>query len=585
VSRLVVAVSGRTWAVGVVAMSVGEAVPARPLRPGDPDGLGGYRLLGRLGEGGMGVVYLAEAPTGQPVALKVIRGDLAGDPTFRRRFRSEVTRARQVPPFCTAEVLDADPDHDPPYLVVEYVDGPSLATVLEQRGPLTPANLHGVAIGVATALTAIHGAGVIHRDLKPSNVLLALGSPKVIDFGIAQPVHGTASLTTASRVIGTVAYMSPERLGAADTPVTPAADIFAWGALVAYAGTGRHPFSGEVPAVVAAQILTQPPNLTGLDPSLRGPVESALAKDPAARPTARALLDELLAGGPRGGGGLAAAFAKQPELRVAAEGAAAIEGPTVPKGTAPDTAPGRRRSRLVPIALVLALLAVLGLGAAAMATGRISLTPTAGPSAPTSSVPATSPSSPVPALDIPSGYVSVLRDSLAGPGYWSPFVEPSFNVTCAVDNGLTITKTSVGTYRCPGPRDSRTDFVLSVEVTLTGPASCAGVWFRFTGAQGGYALQICPDRYELVTHSGTTITTLRTIRFARPVPDSGTIRVGLAVQGRALRLYRDGSRLAVAELIDTRFSSGRVLFGAFLTGGVPPFNVTFRNVEIWAPGA
>ncbi len=556
---------------------------AHPLRPGDPDRLGGYRLLGRLGEGGMGVVYLAETAHGQPVALKIIRGDLAGDPTFRRRFRSEVTRARQVPPFCTAEVLDADPDHDPPYLVVEYVDGPSLATVIEQRGPLTPANLHGVAIGVATALTAIHGAGVIHRDLKPSNVLLAPGSPKVIDFGIAQPVHGTASLTTANRVIGTVAYMAPERLGAANTPVTPAADIFAWGALVAYAGTGRHPFSGDIPAVVAAQILTQPPNLAGLDPSLRGPVELALAKDQAARPTARALLDELLAGGPRGGGGLAAAFARQPELRVAAEGAAAIDGPTVPKGTAPDPAGPRKPRRLTPIALVLVLLAVLGLGAAAMATGRISLTPTAGPSVPMSSGPATIPGSPVPALAIPSGYVSVLRDSMAGPGYWSPFVEPSFNVTCAVNDGLTITKTSVGTYRCPGPRDSRTDFVLSVDVTLTGPASCAGVWFRFTGAHGGYALQICPDRYELVTHSGTTITTLRTIRFASPLPDSGTIRVGLAAQGQALRLYRDGSQLG--ELIDTTFSSGRVLFGAFETGGVPPFSVTFRNVEIWAPGA
>ncbi|MCW6010311.1 protein kinase, partial [Micromonospora sp. CPCC 205371] len=140
-----------------------------PLRPSDPARLGRYELLGRLGEGGMGTVYLARGADGRLVALKVVRADVLDD-EFRRRFRSEVNRARQVPPFCTAEVLDADPDHERPYLVVEYVDAPNLSTVVEERGPLSPANLHSFAIGVATALTAIHGAGVIHRDLKPSNV-------------------------------------------------------------------------------------------------------------------------------------------------------------------------------------------------------------------------------------------------------------------------------------------------------------------------------------------------------------------------------------------------------------------------------
>ncbi len=182
-------------------------IPAQPLQPGDPRQLGPYHLLGRLGQGGMGSVYLGQHPDGQPVAVKVIRADLAGDDEFRHRFRREVASARQVPPFCTAEVLDADPDHDPPYLVVEYVDGPSLASVVDARGPLTPANLHGLAIGVAAALTAIHGAGVIHRDLKPGNVLLAPGSPKVIDFGIARAVDATRGLTGTGEVIGTVAYM------------------------------------------------------------------------------------------------------------------------------------------------------------------------------------------------------------------------------------------------------------------------------------------------------------------------------------------------------------------------------------------
>src|SRR5690348_7700975 len=196
----------------------------RPLRPKDPKELGGYELLGRLGEGGMGRVYLARAADGRYVAIKVIRDAVAGDEDFRRRFRGEVARAQQVPPFCTAEVLDADPDHEPPYLVVEYVEGPSLADVVDQRGPLTPGNLHGLAVGMAAALTAIHGAGVIHRDLKPGNVLLAPGTPKVIDFGIARPIDGTIGQTSVNHIVGTVSYMSPERFGTdAGRKLTPAA--------------------------------------------------------------------------------------------------------------------------------------------------------------------------------------------------------------------------------------------------------------------------------------------------------------------------------------------------------------------------
>ncbi|HEX8630515.1 MAG TPA: protein kinase, partial [Catenuloplanes sp.] len=319
-------------------MTGDHASRAAPLRPADPRRLGRYELIGRLGEGGMGTVYLARDATGRLVAVKMIRADLAPDREFRRRFRSEVDRARLVPPFCTAEVLDADPEHEPPYLVVEYVDGPSLAAVVEDQGPLTPANLHGVAIGVATALTAIHGAGVIHRDLKPTNVLLAPGSPKVIDFGIARMVTPTSD-HTGHQMIGTVAYMAPERFEFTGAELTCATDVFAWGAVVAYAGTGRTPFSAQSPPLVAMRILTGPPDLTGLVPPLRDLVERALAKEPQARPSARELLDLLLTTGPTRTPALAAALADQPALRIAAQEAQAATDHGHPGGADPSAPP------------------------------------------------------------------------------------------------------------------------------------------------------------------------------------------------------------------------------------------------------
>ncbi|MEV4706357.1 protein kinase domain-containing protein [Actinoplanes sp. NPDC049316] len=267
---------------------------------GDLAEVGPYRILGRLGEGGMGTVYLAADPRGREVAVKVVRPELALDDRFRRRFRSEVNRARQVPPFCTAEVLDADPYHDPPYLVVEYIDGPSLSEVVQRQGPLSRTTLHSVAVGIATALTAIHGAGVVHRDLKPGNVLFGLGGIKVIDFGIARALEPTSMHTRTNQMVGTVSYMAPERfehesVSRVGTPT----DVFAWGAVVAYAGTGRTPFGAESPAATAVRIMTSPPELSGLDEPMRGLVERALAKDPAERPGTRELLDELLATAPQ----------------------------------------------------------------------------------------------------------------------------------------------------------------------------------------------------------------------------------------------------------------------------------------------
>jgi WD40 repeat protein len=283
------------------------------LRTNDPVLLGGYELLARVGEGGMGTVYLARGSDGRRVAVKVIKPENARDPEFRARFRSEVERARRVPPFCTAEVVGADPEHETPYLVVEYVDGPSLADVVREQGPLSAANVHGVAIGVATALVAIHGAGIIHRDLKPANVLFKLGTPKVIDFGIAQPTEPTSQHTRPDHIVGTLAYMAPERFDTGRRfPLTPAADVFAWGVVVTYAATGHLPFAGDSPMATAGQILTQPPDLEGLSGTMRDLVAAALEKDPARRPSAAELLELLLTAEP-----------VDPELRRAAYAARA----------------------------------------------------------------------------------------------------------------------------------------------------------------------------------------------------------------------------------------------------------------------
>lgn len=273
----------------------GQLPTTEPLRPDDPRHLGDYDLLGVLGEGGMGRVYLGRSAAGRLVAVKVIRAELARDEAYRRRFRSEVELAKRVPPYATAEVLDADPDHLPPYLVVEYVDGPSLGDMVRRNGPLSAANLHSIAMGVATALQAIHDANVIHRDLKPSNILMPHGVVKVIDFGIARPALDPHSLTGAGNVLGTIPYMAPERLHASGRrTVTSAADIFSWGAVVVFAGTGRDAFASDSTADVIGRILTGMPDLTGLTEPLLSLVRLALAKDPRERPTARDLMDSLM---------------------------------------------------------------------------------------------------------------------------------------------------------------------------------------------------------------------------------------------------------------------------------------------------
>ncbi|MFI7638689.1 protein kinase [Nonomuraea sp. NPDC049400] len=254
--------------------------------------IGGYTLRRLLGSGGMGEVHLASTPTGGLAAVKVIHPALARDPAFRRRFEREVAAARRVARFCTAPVLDAGIGGDVAYLVTEYVKGPDLAQAVHDQGPLSGGNLEALAVGIATALSAIHGAGVIHRDLKSSNVLLSPLGPRVIDFGIAQLVEHDGLASQA--ILGTPAFMAPEQVRG--EPLTPAADVFAWGGVIAFAGTGRLPFGGGAPGEVLYRIMQEGPRLDGLDEGIRQVVERALAKDPRLRPTAQQLLAGLVGG-------------------------------------------------------------------------------------------------------------------------------------------------------------------------------------------------------------------------------------------------------------------------------------------------
>ncbi|MEU6713565.1 protein kinase [Nonomuraea sp. NPDC046802] len=254
-----------------------------PPRQGDPEAIAAYRIVGRLGEGGQGIVYLGQGPDGRYVAVKVLRQPSAGDD----RFAKEIAAARRVEPFCIAQVLDASLGAHP-YIVSEYVEGPSL----QQTGRHYGTDLQRLAVGTATALSAIHRAGVVHRDFKPANVLLGQDGPRVIDFGIARAAD--AAVTVTSSIVGTPAYMAPEQLAGAQ--VGPAADVFAWACVIVFAGTGTPPFGNDTLPAVINRILSQEPFLGDLPEPLRSVVYACLAKDPAARPHMQDVLLRLIGG-------------------------------------------------------------------------------------------------------------------------------------------------------------------------------------------------------------------------------------------------------------------------------------------------
>ncbi|WP_436737632.1 serine/threonine-protein kinase [Streptomyces sp. BBFR102] len=263
------------------------------LGPGDPQRIGAYRLQARLGMGGMGQVYLARSERGRTVAVKLVRRELAERAEFRDRFRKEVAAARRVGGAWTAPVLDADTEAEVPWLATGYVAGPSLQSVVaSHHGPLPERSVRILGAGLAHALKEIHAAGLIHRDLKPSNVLITIDGPRVIDFGIARALETTAdaALTRTGAVVGSPGFMAPEQVRG--DRVTPAADVFCLGSVLAYAATGTLPFGTADSGVHALmyRIAQEPPSLAEVPENLQALIGACLDKDPEARPTPGRLL-------------------------------------------------------------------------------------------------------------------------------------------------------------------------------------------------------------------------------------------------------------------------------------------------------
>jgi serine/threonine protein kinase len=270
-----------------------ETTLLAPLRRHDPARVGPYLLLGRLGAGAMGRVYLGRSPAGRLVAVKTIRDDFAEEPDFRDRFAHEVAAARRVSGVFTAAVVAADPEAEVPWLATAYVPAPSLTRLVETCGPLPVPAVRWLAAGCAEALESIHTAGLVHRDLKPSNVLVSLDGPQVIDFGVARAVE-RIQLTATREALGTPAYMAPEQAREARS-TGPASDVFSLGSTLLYAATGHAPYQGETTVDVLVRLATEPPDLGGLPAELADPLERCFDRDPDRRPTPAQLVARIAA--------------------------------------------------------------------------------------------------------------------------------------------------------------------------------------------------------------------------------------------------------------------------------------------------
>jgi len=275
-------------------LTVEQPALVEPLRRWEPEQIGGYVLVGRLGAGAMGQVYLGRSAAGRLVAVKTIKIGLADEPDFRTRFAQEVAAARRVSGAFTAAVVAADPEADVPWLATAYVPAPSLSALVRACGPLPAPAVRWLAAGCAEALESIHGTGLVHRDLKPSNVLVSPDGPRVIDFGVARAAE-RIQLTVTRGAVGTPAYMAPEQ--ARDTrQATTASDVFSLGATLLFAATGHAPYQGETVMDVLVRLATEPPDLSGLPADLTDLVVACLERDPRRRPTSASVLARVAPG-------------------------------------------------------------------------------------------------------------------------------------------------------------------------------------------------------------------------------------------------------------------------------------------------
>jgi len=375
-----------------------------PLMPGDPVRLGRFDILARLGEGGQGVVYLGRGsgPAEERVAVKVLRA--GADPMVLERLSRELDAIHQVQPFVTAGVIEAAADGERWFVVSEFIDGPSLQDRIDTQGPLPATDLHRLAVGTATALAAIHGAGVVHRDFKPANVLLGPDGPRVVDFGIARLIDAA---TITSGVIGTPTYMAPEQLSG-ERPGS-AVDIFAWAMTMVFAATGRPAFRADTIPAVMHQILFEEPDVSGVPLPLQPLVRQCLSKQPGRRPSARDLMVRLVD-----------PSAPLPGADPADTQGSAVDSPTVTNGNRgqhPPTQPAQaaRRSSRTPLligggavaaaALVVGGFLLLHHGSGPGHSGR----PGAGPSTDASVTASSPPASPAHGPTIPDAYAGTWR--------------------------------------------------------------------------------------------------------------------------------------------------------------------------------
>ncbi|MEO3870997.1 serine/threonine-protein kinase [Nonomuraea sp. B12E4] len=378
------------------------------LEPDDPRSIeaagGRYRVLARIGSGGMGVVYLGRSAGGRTVAIKTVHVEFAEDAEFRARFRREVEVARLVGGGFTAPLIDADPDAAIPWLVTEYLPSVSLREAVGDLGALPAGAVRPVAAGIAEALVSIHRAGVVHRDLKPANVLLTADGPRVIDFGIARAVDA-ATVTRPGSQAGSPGFMSPEQVEGA--PAGPAGDVFSFGSTLAYACTGAEPF-GEAPwHVTMFRIQHESPRLDGIaDEKLRSVIASCMERDPSRRPTAEELAERLSAMSRHGGH---ASWPPPPVLAEIVRRRNEAENPPAVPDLAPATAPGRGRA----FWYVAVAVAVVGLAVALWTATRPE--PQAPPPDPLA-LPTFPPTPPevTPAASPPEGETRELRFSLTG---------------------------------------------------------------------------------------------------------------------------------------------------------------------------